>query len=214
MDNHKYIVFTDGACLNNGKKNPIGAIGIYFNDLDPDNLGQIIVDENIKITNQTMELLAAIKALQIIDMKIQNKIINPEIIYVYTDSTYIINSITKWYPNWIKNNWLNSKNKPVENKELIQLLYELKTKYITIFKHVRSHQKEPVNKTSDAYTFWYGNHMADFFATNACKEYAKEIAAVAISDSLTDAVSTADTNGVVIKPKRISKKKMNNTLNI
>ena len=201
--NKKYIVFTDGACLNNGKKNPTGAIGIFFSNTDADNLGQSIADDSIKITNQTMELLAVIKAMQIIDRKITDNIINPDIIYIYTDSTYIINSITKWYPTWVDNNWLNSKNKPVENKELIQLLYELKNKYITIFKHVRSHQKEPTDKSSDAYFQWYGNHMADYLATNACKEYLKEKNELIVDDT-----------DIKVKPKKINKKKINNTLNV
>ena len=200
---NKYVVFTDGACLNNGKKNPIGAIGIFYSDTNVDNLGQIIADDTIKITNQTMELLAVIKALQVIDKKIQDNIINPNIIYIYTDSTYIINSMTKWYPNWIKNNWLNSKNKPVENKELIQLLYELKNKYITIFKHIRSHQKEPSDKLSEAYTQWYGNYMADYLATNACKEFIRE-----------KNESNIENENIIVKPKKINKKKVSNTLNI
>jgi ribonuclease HI len=174
MNNKKFIIFTDGACLNNGKKNSIGAIGIYFKENDTDNLGQIVENDNNKITNQTMELLAVIKAMQIIDSKIQNKIINEPIIYIYTDSTYVINSLTKWYPNWEKNNWLNTKQKPVENKELIQLLYTLKNKYIVIFKHVRSHQKEPEDKKSESYQIWYGNYMADYLATNACKIFIKD----------------------------------------
>ena len=83
MDNQKYIVFTDGACLNNGKKNSIGAIGIYFNDNDNDNMGQVITDNGAKITNQTMELLATIQALKIIDNKIKNNQTNSNIIYIY-----------------------------------------------------------------------------------------------------------------------------------
>lgn len=201
--NNKFTVFTDGACLNNGKKNPIGAIGIFFNNDSMDNLGQIICDDSIKITNQTMELLAVIKAMQIIDNKIIDKIIKPDIIYIYTDSTYIINSITKWYPTWLSNNWMTSKNKPVENKELIQLLYELKNKYIVIFKHVRSHQKEPIDKTTDLYVQWYGNHMADHLATSACKDYLVEKNSLIIEN---DDVKT--------KPKKLNKKKITNQLNV
>ncbi len=201
--NKKYVVFTDGACLNNGKKNPTGAIGIFFSDSDIDNLGQVIADESIKITNQTMELLAVIKAMQIIDRKIMDKMINPDIIYIYTDSTYIINSITKWYPVWVSNDWMTTKNKPVENKELIQLLYELKNKYITIFKHVRSHKKEPIDKSSDAYLQWYGNYMADYLATNACKKYLVEINESIIEDT-----------DIKTKPKRLNKKKIKNELNV
>ena len=205
MSNQKFVVFTDGSCINNGKKNSIGAIGIFFKENDNDNLGQIIENDNNKITNQTMELLAVIKAMQIIDNKIQNKIINEQIIYIYTDSIYVINTQTKWYQIWEKNNWLNTKQKPVENKELIQLLYTLKNKYIVIFKHVRSHQKEPNDKKSELYNIWYGNYMADSLATNACKNYMKNIQTNN---------NTINDDGLVIAPKKINKKKVNNIMNV
>jgi ribonuclease HI len=171
---NKLCVYTDGSCLNNGKKNSIGAIGIYFSDDDTDNQGQVIDNEGNKITNQTMELLACVQALKIIKEKITNSL-TIKIIYIFTDSTYIINSMTKWYNNWEKNGWKTTKGKDVENKELIQLLYNLKNDFIVIFKHIRSHQDEPLKKDTYEYNNWYGNYMADKLATTACKNYVKEI---------------------------------------
>ena len=173
MLNTKYLVYTDGSCLNNGKKNAIGAIGIYFSDNDTDNLGQVIDNDGNKITNQTMELLACVQALKIIGDKIKRNEINTKLIYVYTDSTYIINSMTKWYQKWEKNGWKNTKGKDVENKELIQLLYSLKNQFIVIFKHIKSHQDEPSSNNTD-YIHWYGNKMADKLATDAAKQFLEE----------------------------------------
>jgi ribonuclease HI len=169
MTINKYNVFTDGSCLNNGKKNSTGAIGIFFSDDDPDNCGQAIENDGNKITNQTMELIACIQAFRIIDQKIINGL-KIKIIYIYTDSTYIINCINKWYTQWEKNQWKTSKGKDVENKDLIKALYELKNKYIVIFKHIRSH-KDPPDIYSEEYKFWYGNYMADKLATEASREY-------------------------------------------
>lgn len=45
---NKISVYTDGSCLNNGKKNSVGSIGVYFSDNDPDNCGQLIDNEGIK----------------------------------------------------------------------------------------------------------------------------------------------------------------------
>ena len=202
MNNQKYCVFTDGSCLNNGKKNPIGGIGIYFDDNDDDNLGQVIENDGAKITNQTMELLAVIQALKIIGDKINNKSINPDIIYIYTDSSYVINCMTKWYSNWVKNNWINAKNKPVENKELIELLYSLKNKYVVIFKHVYAHTDEPDDKTTEKYKLWYGNHMADKLATSVCRQFLKEKEE---NENLED---------IDVKCKKINKKKVKNILNV
>jgi ribonuclease HI len=217
----KFSVYTDGSCLNNGKKNSIGAIGIYFSDNDPDNLGQVIDNEGTKITNQTMELLACVQALQIIKDKISNGL-NAKIIFVYTDSTYLINSMTKWYNSWEKNGWKNTKGKDVENKELIQLLYKLKSDFIVIFKHVRSHQDAPTNTKSEEYRSWYGNFMADKFATDACKTFVKEKEQEALLEvvnsnvndnlesELLDAVSKAKSK----IGKSSTKKKVKNSLNV
>lgn len=202
MTDKKLFVYTDGSCINNGKKNCFGAIGIFFTDNDSDNLGQAIDNEGNKVTNQTMELLAVIQALKIIDDKIDRNEINPKIIVICTDSTYIINSITKWYGNWIKNNWKNSKGDDVENKDLIQLLHELKSKYITIFKHIRSHQSEPSDKDSEKYCHWYGNNMADKLATNASKQY--------MNEKLNENIEVEE---VKVKSKSKSKK-IKNSLNV
>lgn len=170
---NKLCVFTDGSCLNNGKKNSTGAIGVFFSDDDDDNYGQAIENDGNKITNQTMELLACIQAFSIIENKVANGL-KFKMIYIYTDSTYLINCINKWYVQWEKNGWKNSKGKDVENKDLIKVLYELKSKYIVIFKHVRSHQEPPFDQDSEEYRCWYGNYMADKLATDACKEYERE----------------------------------------
>jgi ribonuclease HI len=208
MSNQKYCVYTDGACSNNGKKNAVGAIGVFFYENDNDNLSQVIENDGSKITNQTMELLAVIQALKIIGDKIANKTITQSIIYIYTDSTYVINSMTKWYSNWEKNNWLNAKNKPVENKELIQVLYSLKSKYIVIFKHVNSHQKEPEDKESDEHKAWYGNFMADSLATNACKQFIK------VREKQDEEKEKESLDDIKVKCKKINKKKVQDALNV
>lgn len=209
---NKYSIFTDGSCLNNGKKNSTGAIGIYFADNDPNNVSQFIENDGNKITNQTMELIACIQALKIINDKI-DKGFKVNIIYIYTDSKYVINSMTKWYQNWVKNGWKNSKGKDVENKDLIQMLYELKSRSIVIFKHVNSHQEEPKDKNNDDYKIWYGNYMADKFATDACKRYLKDKEKSEIN-KITDEIVN-ENNGEVAKKKGKSiKKKIQNSLNV
>ena len=88
-------------------------------------------------------------------------------VVIYTDSEYMINSITKWAHSWIKNNWQTKNKKPVQNKDLILKIYNLHKKHNIYFKHVKAHQSMPSNKYSNAYKLWYGNHMADKLATDA-----------------------------------------------
>lgn len=225
MSNIKFFVYTDGSCINNGKKNSAGAIGVFFSDDDPDNYSQAIDNDGNKITNQTMELLAVIQALKIIGDKITKGQIKPNIIHIYTDSSYVINCITKWYSGWIKSNWKNSKGKDVENKELIELLYELKNKYIVIFKHIKSHQNE-LSHTNPNYIHWYGNKMADKLATTACREYmADKMADKIIEKELNSELENKSENELQnelddelkiksSKTKKIIKKKITNSLNV
>lgn len=203
---NKISVYTDGSCLNNGKKNSVGSIGVFFSDDDSDNCGQLIDNEGNKITNQTMELIACIRALQIIIEKISRDNLNVSslMVYVYTDSSYVINCMTKWYNVWIKNDWKNSKGKDVENRELIEQLFLLKSKYITIFKHVRSHESEPTNKNCQEYKSWYGNYMADKLATDISREYLRNL----------EDKEDGDIDNQATKKKKVSKKKVRDSLNV
>jgi ribonuclease HI len=146
-------IFTDGSCINNGKKNSKGGIGVFFNDNDPRNISERLTCD--KITNQVAELTAISKALDIVkDYK--------DIIYIYTDSSYCINIFVNWIKDWEKNNW-KKKDGAIKNLELIQEINN-KLKFLTvIFKHVKSHCKEP-EKNNSNYFIWYGNYQADKLA--------------------------------------------------
>ena len=50
-------------------------------------------------------------------------------------------------------------------EDKVEKLYEYYCSYPISFQHIRSHQKEPVDKNSDEYRHWYGNMMADKLAT-------------------------------------------------
>ncbi len=143
-------IYTDGACINNGKKNAKAGIGIYISD-------DFTVSEKLKglPTNQRAELYAILKALLIID------ILNYKNINIYTDSMYSINCITKWVKGWKKNGWKDSKKKDVKNKDLIDNIDKIYSKYNHIhFNHVEAH----TNKT-DIHSI--GNDKADKLARNS-----------------------------------------------
>ena len=98
-------IYTDGACINNGKKNAKAGIGIYISD-------DFTISEKLigLPTNQRAELYAILKELLIID------ILNYKNINIYTDSMYSINCITKWVKGWKKNDWKDSKKKMLKIK--------------------------------------------------------------------------------------------------
>lgn len=142
-------IYTDGACKNNGKKNAIASIGVYC-----ENVYNISEKIEGRQTNQRAELYAILKALEL------TKIDDYSTVYIYTDSLYSINCITKWVYGWINNGWLDKKKKPVKNKDIIQPIHHIYKKYSNIrFIHIEAH----TNKT-DIHSL--GNAKADELATN------------------------------------------------
>jgi len=165
-------VFTDGSTFNNGSKTKKqrGGLGIFFEDNHPNNKSIKLIE--YPITNNIAELKACITAIEII---LETEIIpnKPFEIIIYTDSEYVINSITKWAKLWKFNGWKKkegTKFVDIKNKELIISLYTLVSQHLIKFKHVKAHKSSPINKDSDAYKEWYGNYMADKLATKASSE--------------------------------------------
>jgi ribonuclease HI len=153
-------VYIDGSCLNNqSKHNKAGGYGVFFGDNDPRNVSKYL--EYPKITNNTAELMACLEALTILEKQ------EYSMTYIVTDSKYLYNSCIDWIPTWEKNGWKKSNGKPVDNKELMVQIREKYKKVKPIFKHVNSHKPEPEDKTSLEWQMWYGNYMADKFATDA-----------------------------------------------
>ena len=157
-------LFTDGSA--NNKSGKIGGIGVYFPLDSIDNISEkIIKTDTLNITNQTMELLAAIKGLNklIETVNIVNKKIE-----LYTDSKYLIKCIEEWFEKWEKNNWKGSKGQDIKNLVLIKKLYYYSKNMKVNFKWVNAHQKEPnIDKNSNEYKNWFGNNQADMLAQNA-----------------------------------------------
>ena len=166
LDTHNINIFTDGSAKNNGKTNVRGGIGIFIEDTNE------CISEKITgvITNNIAELKACIKGINYIINRdgYKNQIIN-----IYSDSEYVIKSITVWSKKWYKNEWkkydkFKKKNIDISNKELIIELYTLYNKHNIIFIHTKSHSVKPINENTNEYKIWYGNYMADKLAVDSC----------------------------------------------
>ena len=128
-------IYTDGSCLNNPGNGGWAAI---IND------NEIIkkISGSVKdTTNNKMELMAPIMALQEIDK-------NNEI-EIYTDSQYVRLGITEWIHKWIKNNWQTSKKENVKNKELWVELYKLTKSYEINWIWIKAHSGNLLNEEVD-----------------------------------------------------------------
>ena len=129
------IVYTDGACSGNPGPGGWGAtikIG--------DETFEIFGGED-NTTNNRMELIAAIKALEYLNENHK--------ITLYTDSNYVKDGITKWIFNWKKNNWKTSAKKPVKNSDLWIQLDEIQNKREVRWNWVKGHAGNLGNERAD-----------------------------------------------------------------
>ena len=128
-------IYTDGSCLNNPGNGGWAAIININNKVEK-------ISGSVKdTTNNKMELMAPIKALQTIEEK--------QPIEIYTDSQYVRLGITDWVHKWIKNNWLTSKKEPVKNKELWIQLYDLNKSHAIKWIWIKAHAGNIINEEVD-----------------------------------------------------------------
>jgi ribonuclease HI len=111
----QFSCFTDGSCIHNGKKNAKASWAVIFPDNEELNNSGIVEIA----TNNRAEITAIINAIHIA------KNFSNKPLYIYSDSQYVIKSMTIWIKKWKLNGWLTLKKKPVENKDLFLILDKL-----------------------------------------------------------------------------------------
>ena len=151
---YKYEIYTDGSCKKNGVKDAVGGWAFIIRRYDRN--GEYIrvwfkSDWESNTTNNRMELTAILRALAWCEDIRNFYRCEDDSVYVYSDSAYIINCYTQgWYRKWEKNGWINSKKKPVENRDLWEDLipwFKLKNYH---FKKVKGHAGEELNELVDS----------------------------------------------------------------
>lgn len=128
-------IYTDGACRGNPGPGGWGAI------LSAKGKKKELWGGELETTNNRMELSAAIEALKALRRSSR--------VTLYTDSTYMIQGITEWMPNWKKRGWKTSAKKPVKNDDLWQELDRLVAKHEIDWRWVRGHTGVEGNERAD-----------------------------------------------------------------
>ncbi|MEC4817683.1 MAG: ribonuclease HI [Scytonema sp. PMC 1069.18] len=139
-------IYTDGACTGNPGPGGWGVV-IYFTDGSAHEVG----DAFPQTTNNRMEMQAAISALQFLKASGQSQPIT-----LYTDSEYLINSVTKWIKGWKKKGWKKSDGNPVLNQDLLEILDELNSPQVK-WEYVRGHAGNIGNERCDAIARAFAN---------------------------------------------------------
>ena len=129
-------VFADGACKGNPGIGGWGAIirlGVHEKE---------IYGAEQHTTNNRMELMSAIKALDMIKI--------PSSVKVYSDSQYVVRGISEWISGWKRRGWKTADGSPVKNVELWQQLDALTEKHQVEWQWVKGHAGHPGNERADA----------------------------------------------------------------
>lgn len=129
------IIFSDGASRGNPGKGGWGAV-----IKREDNITEIGGTED-ETTNNRMEMRALLEALRTIS--------DEENITVYTDSSYLINGMTKWVVGWKNNNWQTKQKTEVLNRDLWEELSRLSEGKKITWNHLPGHSGVPGNERAD-----------------------------------------------------------------
>jgi ribonuclease HI len=134
------FAYTDGACSGNPGPGGWGALLIARE-------GERVLKERelsggeALTTNNRMELLAAINALEALD--------RPSKITVVTDSVYVKNGVTDWIGGWKRNGWKTAAKKPVKNDDLWRRLDEARARHEVRWEWIKGHAGHPENERAD-----------------------------------------------------------------
>lgn len=124
-------IYTDGACSGNPGPGGWGAL-LRYNGHEKELSGA-----EADTTNNRMEMMAAIKALQSLK--------EPCDVDLYTDSTYVQKGVNEWMDGWKAKGW----PKKIKNQDLWKELDEILQKHTVRFHWVKGHAGHPENERAD-----------------------------------------------------------------
>ena len=135
MESDCVEIFTDGACSGNPGPGGWGAI-LRYGETEKELMGG-----ELETTNNRMELMAAIAALESLKRPIR--------VALYTDSVYLRDGITRWIHNWKRNGWKTAARKPVKNVDLWQRLEAALEAHEVDWHWIKGHAGHPENERAD-----------------------------------------------------------------
>ena len=127
----KVDIYTDGCCLGNPG---VGGYGVVILDNTKTECVKSLAEGFLVTTNNRMELMAAIKALEFLE--------TPHEVFLHSDSQYLTNAFTKdWLSGWKKKNWKDVKNTDLW-KRLLKAMEPHKVHFIWVKGHAGNQWNE------------------------------------------------------------------------
>ena len=133
--NNVIEAFTDGACRGNPGPGGWGVL-LRYNGHEKRLFGG-----EAETTNNRMELMAVIKALESLNKQCKVK--------VTSDSQYVLKGINEWMDNWKKRGWKTAAKKPVKNVDLWQRLDKARENHNVEWVWVKGHSGHIENEIAD-----------------------------------------------------------------
>lgn len=133
MEKKIVSIYTDGSSRGNPGRGGYGAILIWGN------IKRELSQGFVRTTNNRMELMAVIAALEVLKKEGLE-------LHIYSDSKYIVNAVTLgWLTNWIKTDFKGGK----KNKDLWTRYFQLSKKHTIHFHWVKGHSTNDLNNRCD-----------------------------------------------------------------
>jgi len=131
----KVVIYTDGACRGNPGPGGWGAI------LQSNGKVKEIRGGDLATTNNRMELMAAIQALEALT--------KPCKVELHTDSQYVKNGVTTWIHGWKARGWKTADKSPVKNEDLWKRLDLARSRHEVDWRWVKGHSGHELNDRAD-----------------------------------------------------------------
>ena len=134
------FAYTDGACSGNPGPGGWGVLLVAREGV------RVLKERELsggapETTNNRMELMAAISALEALDRGSAIKLV--------TDSAYVKDGITKWIHGWKAKGWKTAGKTPVTNAELGRRLDAAVARHDVTWEWVKGHAGHPENERAD-----------------------------------------------------------------
>jgi ribonuclease HI len=130
------IIDTDGACRGNPGPGGWGAVLNYKGK------SRELYGGELETTNNRMELMAAIQALETLTRSCT--------VLIHTDSKYVLQGITEWMSNWKKRGWKTAARTPVKNEDLWRRLDAAIERHDIEWRWIKGHSGNDGNERADA----------------------------------------------------------------
>jgi ribonuclease HI len=135
-EDDQIIIYTDGGCIGNPGPGGYGAVLLFQNQRKELSGGYRLT------TNNRMELMACIAALQ--SLKVKTSVV------LHSDSQYVVRGMMEgWAKRWRSNNWKRTKKEKAENPDLWSQLLDLSEQLDVNYIWVRGHAGIPENERCD-----------------------------------------------------------------